>query len=78
MTKKDEDPKKILEDLLTNPSEDTKLRLSMALHSSIRAKDQERASRPLCERVLHSLLIDNGKTTCPECGVTLIRLNPKE
>lgn len=82
MSTKDESERqqgiKTLEGLLTNPSNETRLKLGMALHNSIRANAAARASRPLCERVLHSTLIDNGKTTCPECGVTLIRLKSKE
>jgi hypothetical protein len=46
--------------------------LSMAMHSLIRSRMLARVSRPLCEMTLHPTLIQQGKSKCPVCEVTMI------
>jgi hypothetical protein len=47
-------------------------KFSMACHSLIRSRMLARVSRPLCERTLHPTLVQQGKSKCPVCEITMI------
>lgn len=50
--------------------------LNKAIQHAAHTPAAQRVSGSICERLLHDLLIVNGKDACPDCGVTLISAAP--
>jgi len=65
-----EEKKRLIDKALT--SSEGRTMISMLMRQRIQEQIARRQSMPLCSRVLHEVLIANGKIRCPICEIRLL------